>query len=515
MMIGQNLGAFEIRRRLGKGGVGDVYLGFDTHLQREVAIKALRPEFAHDPAFVKRFIGEAQNLARLSHPNIATLYSFYNDGRELCMVMEYIDGRTLDETASWVRLPEADVLAMAAQAMEGLAYAHAMGLIHRDIKPGNLMINRAGTLKIMDFGIARLHGTERMTRQGAIIGSIAYMAPEQILGRQGDERSDIYSLAIVLYELLSGAPPFADDSEYALMKAQIETPPRRLVEHLPTVHRDIDAALMQALEKAPEDRFQSIGEFRSALCPVMINAFDAARMLRGRLVDGVGSARSERLAAERAKPAPETRLPEPPPRVEHHKARPAPPAAPTREQHTVHVGPAKRSDGGELWPRLALGAAATVFVVIIALMTLDLTVKTGTEPTLPANAGPHVPDRAQVETRVSVPGTTLPASTPEDVAHPRSTANIEAAVSPAGPSTAAPPALEDKTERQAEIPAEETRPAGRRDAQPTEAKESTSTVAREKPASADTTAAGRAAERPSTATKTSRAGGDKGWIVKQ
>lgn len=383
MIVGQTLGGLELRRRLGKGGVGDVYLGFDTHLHRDVAIKALRPEFAHDPAFVRRFVSEAQNLARLNHPNIATLYSLYNDGHELCMVMEYIDGQTLDEIAPAISLSEADVMAVAAQAMEGLQYAHAMGLIHRDIKPGNLMINCAGMLKIMDFGIARLQGSERMTRQGAIIGSIAYMAPEQILGREGDERSDIYSLAIVLYELLCGAPPFAGDSEYVIMKAQIEAPPRRLLEHLPTVHPDLEAALMKALAKTPEDRFPSIADFRGALASVMINAFDAVRLLNGRFA-GRREAPADEGADNPAAAVPETRLPGSS-SVRRGGARSA---AKVPAETTVQHGPTRRSDEGstrrELWPRLALGTALAIFAVTFAVLTWDMT---GTESGAPP-AGP-------------------------------------------------------------------------------------------------------------------------------
>lgn len=364
MMAGHRLGAIEIRRRLGKGGVGEVHLGYDTHLDRNVAVKALRPEFAHDPAFVKRFVGEAQHLARLNHPNIATLYSLHNDGRELCMVMEYIDGQTLDDIAASVRLDEADALAIAAQAMEGLAYAHGMGVVHRDIKPANLMVNGAGTLKIMDFGIARLQGSERMTRHGAIVGSIAYMAPEQILGREGDERSDIYSLAVVLYELLCAVPPFSCDSEYALMKAQIETDPPRLLDHLPEVRCELDGAIMRALAKAPEDRFASVAEFRDALFPSGVNLGEAARRLKGRFAAAPTWGEAPPIGSE-------TRLPEPPGSGAPGDGRTDPPGAGKPQGVPPAPRPARRGSS-ELWPRLILAGAALFSIVTLGAIALDM-----------------------------------------------------------------------------------------------------------------------------------------------
>lgn len=416
MIVGESLGSVELRQRLGRGGVGDVYLGFDTNLKREVAVKALRPEYANDLAFVRRFVAEAQNLARLNHPNIATLYSLHNDGRALCMIMEYIDGQTLDEISAAIALSEADAVAIAVQAVEGLRYAHAMGLIHRDIKPGNLMINRAGALKIMDFGIARLQGSERMTRQGAIIGSIAYMAPEQILGREGDERSDIYSLAIVLYELLCGAPPFAEDSEYAVMKAQIETAPRRLFEHLPAINPDLEAALMKALAKAPEERFSSVDDFHNALAPLMMTTVEAARLLSGRFAGqrevreddpaecAGGSHRGFSGAAA-------------PPRAD--QASPAPTPARTRLVDPSLLRRAIRVEWREILPRLALGVAAGVFAIMVGIIGITM-MTNGSKRTDDSAAyapepkvdGTAIINRSPLEVSTAGPPETVPASSP-------------------------------------------------------------------------------------------------------
>jgi eukaryotic-like serine/threonine-protein kinase len=259
------LGPYQIRELLGEGGVGRVHAAFDSILEREVAIKSLRTELLNDKSFLDRFRSEATHLARLNHPNITTLHSLFSEGRNLYMVMERVRGQSLDELlrARGTRLGVNDSLALFAQIAEGLAYAHSMGVIHRDIKPANLMITDSGLVKIMDFGIARAHGSQRLTRDGSMVGTLAYMAPEQLRGEPGDERSDLYSLAIVLYEMLAGHVPFAAATDYALMQAQIYARPPRL--HLPDLSAEVQSALLQALAKKPERRFGSVQAFSDAL----------------------------------------------------------------------------------------------------------------------------------------------------------------------------------------------------------------------------------------------------------
>jgi eukaryotic-like serine/threonine-protein kinase len=261
------IGQYEVRELLGEGGIGQVHAGFDTTLEREIAIKSLRPQLLNDKSFVDRFRGEATSLARLNHPNITTLYSLLPEGRNLYMVMELVRGQTLDELLKKRSGPlgARECLAVIAQAADGLAYAHSMGVIHRDIKPANLMITDGGLVKIMDFGIARVRGSQRLTRDGSMVGTLAYMAPEQLRGDPGDERSDLYSLAIVLYELLTGAPPFVADSDYDLMQAHMHARPVRLLGRVPGIDARADAALMRALSKKPEQRFSSVREFCDAL----------------------------------------------------------------------------------------------------------------------------------------------------------------------------------------------------------------------------------------------------------
>jgi len=276
----KEIGQYEIRDQLGEGGIGQVHAAFDTILQREVALKSLRPELLSDTNFVERFRAEATSLARLNHPNITTIYSLIPDGKNLYMVMELVRGHTLDDVIKErnAAIPVREALAIIAQAADGLSYAHSMGVIHRDIKPSNLMIAENGVLKIMDFGIARVRGSQRLTRSGSIVGTLAYMAPEQLRGEEGDEHSDLYSLAIVLYEMLSGAPPFSATSEYDLMRAQMDQRPERLIPRVAGLDPRVESALLKALSKKADQRFPSTRAFSDALGATSLR-MDAPKIL--------------------------------------------------------------------------------------------------------------------------------------------------------------------------------------------------------------------------------------------
>ncbi len=265
-MIGSVVGNYKIIDKIGEGGMGAVFKGVDLMLEREVAIKMLRPELASQPNVVERFRTEAVTLAKLNHPNVATLHSFFRQGDDFFMVMEFVRGETLD---SLIRqhgaMPCDQAVELFSMALKGIDHAHKMGIVHRDIKPANMMLTDTGSIKVMDFGIARVLGTDRMTRAGHLIGTAEYMSPEQVRGEETDARSDIYSLGILLYEMLTGRVPFNSTSEYQLMRSQIEdapTPPRTFSPNIPL---GIEQAIMRALAKKREARYQSASEFRTSL----------------------------------------------------------------------------------------------------------------------------------------------------------------------------------------------------------------------------------------------------------
>ena len=265
-MIGQEVGSYKITDKIGEGGMGSVFKGIDVMLEREVAIKMLRSELASQSDVVERFRTEAVTLAKLNHPNIAILYSFLREGDDYFMVMEYVRGETLDEVLRKSGAISCErAVSLFCKALEGIDHAHRLGIIHRDIKPANMMLTETGELKVMDFGIARVLGTSRLTKHGNIIGTIEYMSPEQVRGDETDTRSDIYSLGILLYEMLTGHVPFNSKSEFELMRAQIEdapTPPTVLVSEIPL---PLEQAIMRSLAKKPEARFQTANEFRAHL----------------------------------------------------------------------------------------------------------------------------------------------------------------------------------------------------------------------------------------------------------
>ncbi len=265
-MIGRVIGNYRIEALLGSGGMGSVYRALDLMLDRPVAIKALRADAAAQPRSVERFRMEARTLARLLHPNIATLYTLVRSGDDFYMVMEFCEGETFESILRRrKRLDPAEALPLFAQALNGLEHAHRHDIIHRDIKPANLMRLPNGTVKVMDFGIARLLGSSRLTQTQHTIGTAAYMAPEQIRAEDVDARADVYALGVLLYELLTGRVPFQSESFFEVMQAhvlQAPPPPRQFASALPEA---LEAVILRALAKNPDDRFSSAAAFREAL----------------------------------------------------------------------------------------------------------------------------------------------------------------------------------------------------------------------------------------------------------
>ncbi|MBL8409372.1 MAG: protein kinase [Candidatus Accumulibacter sp.] len=270
--MGNLIGDFELVAKIGEGGMGEVFKGRDTMLERDVAIKSLRPEFAARADILERFRTEAVALARLNHPNIAGVYRFFRHADQYYMVMEFVAGETLDQlVARRGALPWEEAIRYAIAALSGLEHAHRAGVVHRDIKPANMMVAVDGSLKLMDFGIARILEKMRLTRSGHLIGTLEYMSPEQVQGRDVDARSDLYSLAVVLFELLTGRVPFSKGTDFEIMKAQLEEPPPPLRQFAGGVPVVLEGILSQALAKDPAQRFPDAGAFRRALEGALFN----------------------------------------------------------------------------------------------------------------------------------------------------------------------------------------------------------------------------------------------------
>jgi serine/threonine protein kinase len=268
-LVKTHVGPYRVEEMLGRGGMGVVYRGMHEHLGRQVAIKELAPELTQQPEFKDRFFAEARTQARLHHSNIVTVFDLIEEEREFFIVMEYVAGRTCDEllqesAGKGLALDEAARIFL--QVLTALDYAHSEGVIHRDVKPSNVLLTNDGRVKLMDFGIALLIGDKRLTSSQASIGTPVYMSPEQILRpREMDHRTDIYSAAIVFYEMLAGRPPFDAESMYEISKLQIETPPPDLTSLNSAVPPSVAAVVAKALAKVPDERFASAGEMLRAL----------------------------------------------------------------------------------------------------------------------------------------------------------------------------------------------------------------------------------------------------------
>ena len=340
-------GRYRIQRKLGAGGMADVYLAEDQELGRRVAIKILNGRHANDDQFIERFRREAKNAAALNHPNIVSIYDRGEAEETYYIAMEFLDGRTLKELiVSRGAAPVNVAVEYARQILSALRFAHRHGIVHRDIKPHNVMVDGEGRVKVTDFGIARA-GTSQMTEAGSIVGTAQYLSPEQARGGEVDPRSDLYSLGIVLYELLTGKTPFDGETPVEIAMKHLSTAPKPPSTLRPDVPPELDMVVMRALAKNPDDRYQSADEMEGDLdrvargARVSATTVDTATQVLRPAAVAVGAATAATMIA-------------PPP-----SAAAVPPAVVEEEEFAEH-GEADRP----LWPWLV--AIGFVIAAIVA-----------------------------------------------------------------------------------------------------------------------------------------------------
>ena len=276
-MIGKTVSQYQILDKLGEGGMGVVYKARDTHLDRTVAIKVLPPEKVSDPERKRRFVQEAKSASALNHPNIVTIYDIDQSGGVDFIAMECVAGKTLDELIPRKGMRLKEVLKNAVQIADALATAHAAGIVHRDLKPANVMVTYKGLVKVLDFGLAKLtepvgsdetRTTETLephTEEGTIVGTVAYMSPEQAEGKKVDARSDIFSLGSVLYEMVTGQKAFQGTSKMSTLAAILHQEPKPASAIGQTIPADLEKLISRCLRKDPERRWQAMADLKVAL----------------------------------------------------------------------------------------------------------------------------------------------------------------------------------------------------------------------------------------------------------
>lgn len=437
-------GRYRLTDRIAVGGMGEVWRATDDVLGREVAVKILKEEFTGNPGFLERFRAEARHTAALAHPNIATTYDYGEAAGSAYLVMELVPGQPLsDILADEGSLPPQRAALLLAQAAHGLSAAHAVGVVHRDVKPGNLLVTPDGRVKVTDFGIARAGDAAPLTATGQVMGTAQYLAPEQAMGKPSSPASDVYALGVVGYEVLTGTRPFVGDSQVAVAMAHVTAEPPTLPDHLPSGLR---ALIERSLAKDPRQRPADGGVFASA-------AEAAARGDDAAVLVLLGAAEAAAAGADAGPPT------QPVDAATQVMAPPAaaavgavPPVAPARDV-TPPVAPARRRR--MTGPLLAL-LALVAFLVVGALVAGDAFGPGGDGPapttgpgigSVPATSPPTsevttAPTTPTAEPTPTQPTTTAPATpTTEPTPEPTTPQPTTAAptTAPPTPTTEAPP----------------------------------------------------------------------------
>ncbi|MFZ1462657.1 MAG: SUMF1/EgtB/PvdO family nonheme iron enzyme [Anaerolineae bacterium] len=405
-LIGQQIGKYQIQSELGRGGMGVVYRAYDPDLRRTVAIKILAPQLAADEDFVKRFQQEAIMSANLHHPHVITIYDVGATGDLHYLIMQYLEGATLEH---WVRkngpMPLAQTADVVQQVSQALDYAHDQGIVHRDIKPANIMLSPSGQITLMDFGLVRAGAGTGLTRTGIVMGTPEYMAPEQAQDGDIDRRTDLYSLGVVIYKLLTGRVPFARTTPVATIFAHVHEAPPPICQVKADLPQPIEAVVSKVLAKDPADRYQRAGEL----------ARDFVIASQGHTPPGLSTQAAapppERtIVADAIAPSPRKSAPAAKSAASQPAARPATPAS-------------------QPFPLPLVAGLAVLLVVVIAGLGIALsgsggrqpptatTVAQGSTPT----AGATVPAAATTAAPVAAPGSDTPTPSPTPTVSPSPT----------------------------------------------------------------------------------------------
>ena len=386
--IGNTIGDYQIVGILGAGGMGKVYKVRNIISDRIEAMKVLLPNLDSDQELAERFMREIKVQASLQHPNIASLHTALRVDNQLLMIMEFVEGSTIESIMQQRRIPLRDCIDYASQLLSALSYAHTHGVVHRDIKPPNMMLTPEGIIKLMDFGIAKISVDHRLTQTGKTVGSLFYMSPEQIRGSDVDARSDLYSLGISLYEMVTGRRPFEGESDYSIMAAHLQQPPQPPVQFDSSVPQALNDAIMISIAKDPAQRFQTAAAFRSALQSVEkdigVGALAAANAGATQLYPAApppppppGRPR----AATTVEPPPPAPRPSQPhiPSMGPSMAPPMPNIPPPHQyqpQYTPMAAPPAQSSGGHRGLYMVLGSIVTIGILVAAGLYLPKLWKT-------------------------------------------------------------------------------------------------------------------------------------------
>jgi serine/threonine protein kinase len=426
--VGQKLGDYEILGILGAGGMGKVYKVRNTISDRVEAMKILLPDLAGQKDLADRFLREIKVLASLHHPNIAALRTALTLDNQLVMIMEFVDGVTLSSRLHQGAIPPALAVKYIDQVLDALSYAHKQNIIHRDIKPANMMLTPDGTVKLMDFGIARSASDRSLTMTGTTLGSLNYMPPEQVKGEPADNRSDLYSLGVSLYEMVTDQLPFTADSNYAMMAAHLQEVPKPPIVLRPGIPQALNQIIVMALAKDPGQRFQSADAFRGALksVPAQGAATQAGADPRAFLPSANAGSATALFQETPASQSPTTVMDTPAYQQTPRAATAASPAAAAPADAMPQAPPPPVSGSGHRGLYIALGALIVVAVLFAAGLYLPSRIKTL------AGAGKSAPPSQQASSSAASPSSTTPPASTAATTPPSATPSSTVPAVPTG-----------------------------------------------------------------------------------